>query len=61
MLRDIDYLSGNWTEEEVLTLWKHIISDRREYDIDVRLENASWRMWIKIKDELRPIPRYSIK
>jgi hypothetical protein len=55
--RHIDYLSNEWREEEdILASWKYVVARRRMYSDGVRLENASWRMWAKMKNKLQTLP-----
>ncbi|KAH8650978.1 hypothetical protein BGZ60DRAFT_462262 [Tricladium varicosporioides] len=51
----VDYLSYNWREEDVWSSWKHIVSKRWAYSDNMRLENASWRAWMKLKNKLKTI------
>lgn len=53
--RHVDYLSHNWKEEDIWSSWKHIVSKRKAYNNSARLENASWRTWIKSKNQLKTI------
>ncbi|KAI1333394.1 protein phosphatase type 1 complex subunit Hex2/Reg1 [Xylariaceae sp. FL0255] len=45
----VDYLSHDWKEEDIWSSWRYIISKRREFANAPRLENASWRTWMKAK------------
>jgi hypothetical protein len=40
-LRNVDYLSYNWKEEDIWSLWKHVVLKRRAYSNSARLENTS--------------------
>lgn len=53
--RHVDYLSHSWKEEDIWNSWKHIVSKRGAYSNSARLENASWRQWIKSKNKLKTI------
>lgn len=53
--RQVDYLSHDWTEEDVSLSWRHVVANRRTYGELPRLENASWRTWTKSKYGLRTI------
>ncbi|PKS06395.1 hypothetical protein jhhlp_007143 [Lomentospora prolificans] len=53
--RHVDYLSHNWTEEEIWSSWRYIVSRRKDYMNAARLENASWRTWLKAKNNLRTV------
>lgn len=50
--RHVDYLSHNWREEDIWESWKLIVSRRGDYNNSARLENASWRTWMKAKNNL---------
>ncbi|KAK7952178.1 uncharacterized protein PG986_007906 [Apiospora aurea] len=51
----VDYLSHNWREEDIWSSWRYIVSKRGEYSNASRLENASWRTWMKSKYCLKTI------
>ena len=53
--RHVDYLSHNWTEEEIWLSWRYIVSRGRDHANATRLENASWRTWLKKKNNLRTV------
>ncbi|KAH7205324.1 hypothetical protein BKA60DRAFT_498064 [Fusarium oxysporum] len=53
--RNIDYLSHNWKEEEILSSWKYITTHRGEDPNSARLENACWRTWTKYKNNLKTV------
>ncbi|GAB1311120.1 protein phosphatase regulator [Madurella fahalii] len=53
--RHVDYLSHNWREEDIWSSWKHIVSRRGDYSNAARLENASWRTWMKAKNKLSTV------
>jgi hypothetical protein len=59
--RHVDYLSHDWSEEDVWASWKHIISKRGAYNNSARLENASWRGWAKKRSNLRTVPPETVK
>ena len=50
--RHVDYLSHNWKEEDIWASWRHIVAKRKTYGNSARLENASWRTWVKSKYQL---------
>jgi hypothetical protein len=60
-VRHVDYLSHDWSEADLWATWKHIVSERSAYDNSVRLENASWRSWEKIRSNLKTISPGSVK
>lgn len=53
--RHVDYLSHNWREEDIWSSWKLIVSRRGDYTNSARLENASWRTWMKSKNKLSTV------
>ncbi|KHJ32332.1 putative protein phosphatase type 1 complex subunit hex2 reg1 [Erysiphe necator] len=53
--RHVDYLSHNWSEEDIWSSWKHVVSRRKSYSNAPRLENASWRSWVKAKYKLKTV------
>lgn len=53
--RHVDYLSHNWKEEDIWASWKLIVSKGCEYSNHERLENASWRTWMKAKYGLKTV------
>jgi len=53
--RQVDYLSHNWREEDIWSSWKLIVSRRGDYSNAARLENASWRTWMKSKNKLSTV------
>ncbi|RDA91480.1 hypothetical protein CP533_4555 [Ophiocordyceps camponoti-saundersi (nom. inval.)] len=55
--RQVDYLSHDWTEEDIWSSWRYVISKRgsQEFPNCQRLENASWRTWSKVKNGLKTI------
>jgi hypothetical protein len=53
--RHVDYLSHNWKEEDIWSSWRHVISKRDVYSNSARLENASWRTWVKAKNKLKTV------
>ncbi|KAG9233783.1 putative resistance to glucose repression protein 1 [Amylocarpus encephaloides] len=50
--RHVDYLSHDWTEEDIWMTWKYLKSTRSTYKNNERLLNASWRMWMKERHQL---------
>jgi hypothetical protein len=53
--RQVDYLSHEWREEDIWSSWRYIVSRRGEYPNSARLENASWRTWMKSKNNLSTV------
>lgn len=60
-VRHVDYLSHDWNEEDLWATWKHIVSERSAYNNSVRLENASWRSWEKMRRNLKTVSPGSVK
>ncbi|KAK6541023.1 hypothetical protein TWF694_008403 [Orbilia ellipsospora] len=53
--RHVDYLSHEWKEEDIWASWRYMIGKRKVYDNAARLENASWRTWMKAKNNLKTV------
>ncbi|KFA64168.1 hypothetical protein S40285_00814 [Stachybotrys chlorohalonatus IBT 40285] len=53
--RQVDYLSHEWREEDIWSSWRYVVARRGEFANSARLENASWRTWIKAKNNLQTI------
>lgn len=53
--RHVDYLSHEWKEEDIWASWRYVVGRRKVYENNVRLENASWRTWSKLKHNLGTI------
>jgi hypothetical protein len=53
--RQVDYLSHEWREEDIWSSWRYIIARRGEFPNSARLENASWRTWVKAKNNLKTV------
>jgi len=53
--QQVDYLSHDWREEDIWSSWRYIISKRGEDANSARLENASWRTWMKARSNLKTI------
>ncbi|KAK6336390.1 hypothetical protein TWF696_001950 [Orbilia brochopaga] len=53
--RHVDYLSHEWKEEDIWASWRYMIGKRKIYDNAARLENASWRTWMKAKNKLKTV------
>nr|AAX07633.1 HEX2 protein-like protein [Pyricularia grisea] len=56
----VDYLSHNWREEDIWESWKYVVARRQEYGNSARLENASWRTWMKAKNNLPTVSPESV-
>lgn len=50
--RHVDYLSHKWPEEDIWASWRYVTGRKAIYSNGVRLENASWRTWAKVKHSL---------
>ncbi|KAI9370961.1 hypothetical protein BJX61DRAFT_55936 [Aspergillus egyptiacus] len=53
--RHVDYFTHEWKEEDIWTSWRYVVARRGTYEHSVRLENASWRTWTKLRNNLRTI------
>ncbi|RDW64292.1 protein phosphatase regulator REG1 [Aspergillus mulundensis] len=53
--RHVDYLSHEWREEDIWASWRYVVARREVYENGVRLENASWRTWTKLRHNLGTI------
>lgn len=53
--RQVDYLSHDWREEDIWSSWRYVVTRRGEFPNSARLENASWRTWMKAKNNLKTI------
>ncbi|KAH6648492.1 hypothetical protein BKA67DRAFT_538523 [Truncatella angustata] len=51
----VDYLSHDWKEEDIWSSWRYIVSRRNDFTNAPRLENASWRTWMKSKYGLKTV------
>ncbi|KAK0529554.1 protein phosphatase regulator [Tilletia horrida] len=52
----VDYLSHNWArDEDVWNSWKAMTKSKNEIANGVRLENASWRTWMKQMRKLKTV------
>ena len=51
----VDYLSHSWAEEDLWASWRYIVSKRKVYGNSIRLENAVWRSWNKLKYQFTTI------
>ncbi|KAI0135481.1 hypothetical protein F4814DRAFT_437092 [Daldinia grandis] len=51
----VDYLSHDWREEDIWSSWRYIVAKKSEYTNGPRLENASWRTWMKAKYKLKTV------
>ncbi|AFR96087.1 hypothetical protein C343_04203 [Cryptococcus neoformans C23] len=51
----VDYLSHDWSEEDVWASWRNMTRHKHEIANGVRLENASWRTWQKQRNKLKTI------
>lgn len=51
----VDYLSHEWAEEDVWRSWRNMTKQKNEIANGVRLENASWRTWMKQRNNLKTV------
>ncbi|KAL9564995.1 hypothetical protein ACKAV7_010853 [Fusarium commune] len=54
--RQVDYLSHDWREEDIWSSWRYVVIGRGTLLDHVRLENAAWRTWAKVKNSLKTVP-----
>ena len=54
--KQVDYLSHEWREEDIWSSWRYIVNRSGDFPNKERLENASWRSWMKAKNNLRTVP-----
>lgn len=54
-VRQVDYLSHEWREQDLWSSWRYIVSNRSRYGNRSRLENACWRTWAKQKHKLKTV------
>lgn len=54
-LRQVDYLSHDWKEEDIWSSWRYIVTRRSKFANSERLENASSRTWEKVKNNLKTV------
>lgn len=59
-LRHVDYLSHEWIEEDIWMSWRYVVFHRKKYENSVRLENALWRAWTKLKHNLGTISPHAL-
>ncbi|KAA8642340.1 GATA-like domain-containing protein [Aspergillus tanneri] len=50
--RHVDYLSHEWKEADIWASWRYMAARKKAFDKGVRLENALWRTWAKLKFNL---------
>lgn len=53
--RHVDYLSHDWSENDIWVSWRHVTKQKAFLQSGVRLENASWRTWAKSRNNLKTI------
>lgn len=51
----VDYLSHEWEEEDLWLSWRYVMSSGLVHKHKERLQNASWRAWMKAKYRLRTV------
>jgi hypothetical protein len=56
----VDYLSHEWREEDIWASWSYIVKRRKDISNCTRLENASWRQWVKTKKDLKTVSPESL-
>ena len=58
--KQVDYLSHEWREEDIWSSWRYIVNGSGDFPHRERLENASWRTWMKTKNNLTTMPPESL-
>jgi hypothetical protein len=58
--QQVDYLAHEWREEDIWASWSYLTKRRKIVPNCVRLENASWRQWIKTKNSLKTVSPESL-
>lgn len=53
--RHVDYLSHDWSEEDIWATWKRLQSKRQAPNVAERLGNATWRAWAKVRLKLKTV------
>jgi len=57
----VDYLSHDWEESDILSSWRYIRREGKTRSLETaRLENAIWRTWGQYRAELKTIPPKSL-
>lgn len=56
----VDYLSHEWREEDIWASWSYVVKRRKDIANCTRLENASWRQWMKTKRSLKTVSPESL-
>jgi len=51
----VDYLSHRWNEVDLYHSWSIVTKQKKRNEAAIRLENASWRLWIKKRFNLKTI------
>jgi hypothetical protein len=59
--RHVDYLSHEWTVEDVYSSYKFVRAKRQLYPNNARLENAAWRTWEQKRRNLKRISPETVK
>jgi hypothetical protein len=57
----VDYLSHRWNEEDIWSTWKHVVSKHKVYSNSARLQNASWRVWEKVRRNLETVSPEAVR
>lgn len=56
----VDYLAHEWREEDIWASWSYVSKRRGVINNHTRLENASWRQWMKTKNDLKTVSPESL-
>lgn len=58
--KHVDYLSHDWREVDIWASWRHLVSKKTSYNNEKRLINACWRVWGKMRSDLKTVTPESL-
>ncbi|CZR55766.1 uncharacterized protein PAC_05654 [Phialocephala subalpina] len=58
--KHVDYLSHDWREVDIWASWRHLVSKKTSYNNEKRLVNACWRVWGKMRSDLKTVTPESL-
>ncbi|KAF4965615.1 hypothetical protein FSARC_6602 [Fusarium sarcochroum] len=58
--RHVDFLTYDWEDGQLLASWRHTSAQVSKIPFYARLENASWRSWMKLTNNLKEVPPSSL-
>jgi len=56
----VDYLSHSWNLDDISASWKFMSSNKKTCSNGARLEYASWRVWEKLRSDLKTVTPESL-